>query len=92
VLVGNWSGNYADGKSPTFWSGSVAILKQFVETGQSVQYGQCWVFSGVLTTGNFVFLSRVFMSVLQFLCLRNLYLHSVMYRVKSARNNLPYPK
>ena len=53
MLVGNWSGDYDDGKSPTYWNGSVAILKQFVTSGQSVKYGQCWVFSGVLTTGKY---------------------------------------
>nr|CAB3266929.1 protein-glutamine gamma-glutamyltransferase K [Phallusia mammillata] len=49
VLIGNWSGDYEDGKSPGDWVGSVAILKQYLETGP-VKYGQCWVFSGVLTT------------------------------------------
>nr|XP_002119887.1 protein-glutamine gamma-glutamyltransferase K [Ciona intestinalis] len=50
VLVGNWSGDYSGGRSPSFWHGSTAILKQFVKTGKPVNYGQCWVFSGVLTS------------------------------------------
>lgn len=50
ILVGNWSGKYGDGKSPTVWSGSVAILEQYYQTKQPVKYGQCWVFSAVLTT------------------------------------------
>ncbi|XP_077993726.1 protein-glutamine gamma-glutamyltransferase K-like [Glandiceps talaboti] len=50
VLVGNWSGNYASGTKPTKWTGSVAILEQYNRTKQPVQFGQCWVFSGVLTT------------------------------------------
>ncbi|XP_062412801.1 protein-glutamine gamma-glutamyltransferase K-like [Sardina pilchardus] len=51
VLEGNWSGNYAGGTSPTGWSGSVDILKQYHSSnGTPVRYGQCWVFSGVTTT------------------------------------------
>nr|CAB3266932.1 transglutaminase [Phallusia mammillata] len=50
IIWGNWSGDYADGKSPTSWSGSVQIMKQWNETNEAVKYGQCWVFSGVLTT------------------------------------------
>ena len=50
VLEGNWSGNYEDGESPTFWNGSVKILQKFYETKKPVKYGQCWVFSGVMTT------------------------------------------
>ena len=33
-----------------FWSWKVKIIKQFMETGEPVKYGQCWVFSGLLTT------------------------------------------
>ncbi|KAI6655182.1 protein-glutamine gamma-glutamyltransferase K [Oopsacas minuta] len=50
VLVGNWSGDYSGGKAPTAWTGSAMILNQFVKSGDIVKYGQCWVFSGVLTT------------------------------------------
>ena len=51
VLTGNWSGDYSGGKSPLSWTGSAAILEQYYEQKYSVQFGQCWVFSGVLTTG-----------------------------------------
>ena len=51
LLVGNWSGRYDDGTSPTDWVGSAEILAEFNRTKQSVSYGQCWVFSGVQTSG-----------------------------------------
>ncbi|XP_031574152.1 protein-glutamine gamma-glutamyltransferase K-like [Actinia tenebrosa] len=50
VLIGNWSGYYADGTSPRAWAGSVAILKEFSKKKNPVKYGQCWVFSGLVTT------------------------------------------
>ena len=50
VIVGRWDGDYADGTAPAAWTGSVPILEEFVETGESVKYGQCWVFAGVVTT------------------------------------------
>ncbi|KAF1632333.1 Protein-glutamine gamma-glutamyltransferase 4, partial [Eudyptes filholi] len=50
VLLGNWSGNYSNGTSPTDWIGSVSILQKYYKTKKPVCYGQCWVFSGVLTT------------------------------------------
>lgn len=49
VLVGNWSGKYDDGVSPSKWAGSTKILKQWKRDGP-VRYGQCWVFSCVTTT------------------------------------------
>ncbi|KAF6022093.1 F13A1 [Bugula neritina] len=50
ILTGRWDGEYSDGVSPTKWTGSVAILQKYMETKQPVEYGQCWVFSGVMTT------------------------------------------
>eukprot|EP00058_Branchiostoma_floridae_P017392 XP_002602880.1 hypothetical protein BRAFLDRAFT_103263 [Branchiostoma floridae] len=51
VLEGNWSGDYSWGTPPTGWNGSVGILRQWGTERRPVRYGQCWVFSGVLTTG-----------------------------------------
>ena len=51
IMIGNWSGDYADGTSPMAWSGSGAILEQYLQTKRAVKYAQCWVFGGVLTTG-----------------------------------------
>ncbi|NWI71096.1 TGM3 glutamyltransferase, partial [Todus mexicanus] len=51
VLLGNWSGNYEDGKSPSSWTGSGEILQNWKKSGfRPVRYGQCWVFAAVLTT------------------------------------------
>ncbi|EEC09530.1 hemocyte protein-glutamine gamma-glutamyltransferase, putative, partial [Ixodes scapularis] len=51
LITGNWSGNYDDGTAPWMWTGSSAILEQYVKTaGESVKYGQCWVFAGVCNT------------------------------------------
>ncbi|XP_077293635.1 hemocyte protein-glutamine gamma-glutamyltransferase-like [Arctopsyche grandis] len=50
VLVGRWDGEYEDGTAPAAWTGSAAILEQFLETQDEVSYGQCWVFAGVVTT------------------------------------------
>lgn len=51
LLVGRWDGDYKDGTSPHAWTGSVAIMEQYLsEGGQPVKYGQCWVFSGVVVT------------------------------------------
>lgn len=50
VLIGNWSGDYEGGTSPLDWSGSVDILQEYNKNKTPVKYGQCWVFSGVVTT------------------------------------------
>jgi len=50
VLYGRWDGKYAGGFSPTAWNGSVNILKRWDAKNAPVKYGQCWVFSGILTT------------------------------------------
>ena len=51
ILVGNWSGDYSGGESPLSWTGSAEILAQFERRKRPVKYAQCWVFSGVQTTG-----------------------------------------
>lgn len=50
VLVGNWSGEYANGVAPTAWTGSADILSRYWTTNTPVRYAQCWVFAGVLTS------------------------------------------
>uniref|UniRef100_A0A8C3IIU4 Transglutaminase 4 n=1 Tax=Chrysemys picta bellii TaxID=8478 RepID=A0A8C3IIU4_CHRPI len=51
VLFGNWSGTYTGGTSPVAWTGSAPILQKYYKTKKPICFGQCWVFSGVLTTG-----------------------------------------
>ncbi|XP_032091573.1 protein-glutamine gamma-glutamyltransferase 4 isoform X1 [Thamnophis elegans] len=50
ILHANWTGHYTGGTAPLAWTGSVPILQQYYRTQKSVLYGQCWVFSGVITT------------------------------------------
>jgi len=51
ILQGNWSGDYTGGTAPYKWAGSARILEEYVKQGyRPVKYGQCWVFSAVVTT------------------------------------------
>ncbi|KAM4741248.1 transglutaminase 5, like [Anableps anableps] len=51
VLKGNWTGDFKQGVSPSKWTGSGDILRQWAQSGYSpVKYGQCWVFAAVMCT------------------------------------------
>lgn len=51
LLEGRWSGDYRGGTPPTAWTGSVAILEEYLRGGgRPVKYGQCWVFSALTVT------------------------------------------
>ncbi|CAG9854837.1 unnamed protein product [Phyllotreta striolata] len=50
AVMGNWSTDQSGGTPPTKWVGSKEILQQYYKKKKPVKYGQCWVFSGVLTT------------------------------------------
>lgn len=51
VLFGRWTETYPKNCTPpTAWTGSVAILEKFWKKKYFVKYGQCWVFSGLVTT------------------------------------------
>ncbi|CAG9854836.1 unnamed protein product [Phyllotreta striolata] len=51
LLEGKWDGDYSDGTSPFSWTGSTAILEQYLTTGGApVKYGQCWVYSATTVT------------------------------------------
>ena len=56
VLVGKWQQPYDDGIEPWEWNGSVKILDQYLESGgKAVKYGQCWVFSAVTVSSEYLF-------------------------------------
>lgn len=55
VVMGNWSENFDGGIPPTKWLGSMEILQKYYKKRKPVKYGQCWVFSGVLTTSTSLF-------------------------------------
>ncbi|XP_029193882.2 protein-glutamine gamma-glutamyltransferase K-like [Acropora millepora] len=51
VLFGRWTETYPKNCTPpSAWTGSVAILEKFWKKKYFVKYGQCWVFSGLVTT------------------------------------------
>ncbi|XP_012943258.1 protein-glutamine gamma-glutamyltransferase K [Aplysia californica] len=51
VLEGRWTEKYPkDCTLPWSWTGSVKILKEFMDSGKPVKFGQCWVFSGLVTS------------------------------------------
>lgn len=50
-VLGNWSEDFSGGTAPTKWAGSVDIMQKYWEKKRPVKYGQCWVFGGVLSTG-----------------------------------------
>lgn len=51
ILVGKWRGSYDDGTKPNSWTDSPSIIREWKENEMTaVKYGQCWVFSGILTT------------------------------------------
>ena len=58
LLAETISGENKDGRLPTMWSGSVNILKQYVENAlaskgnnpEPVKYGHCFVYAGLVTT------------------------------------------
>lgn len=50
ILLGRWDGNYTDGKHPCAWVGSSDIIQKYHKEKNSIKYGQCWVYGGVLAT------------------------------------------
>jgi transglutaminase 1 len=55
MLFGNWGkelSEYSGGTHPIKWVGSLKILQKYYEKKKPVKYAQCWVYAGVLTTGN----------------------------------------
>lgn len=54
AVMGNWSTDFSGGTAPTEWMGSKKIMQEYYKKKKPVRYGQCWVFSGVLTTGEYL--------------------------------------
>ena len=54
ILEGKWGEPYDDGTEPWLWTGSVAIIEEYMKNKgeMPVKYGQCWVFSALIVTGN----------------------------------------
>jgi len=51
VLTGRWTKEWPEKcVKPWEWVGSVKIMEEYMRTKRPVRYGQCWVFSGLLTT------------------------------------------
>lgn len=51
LLIGRWSDDYSAGTSPSVWSSTMPILNKYMESGgNSVKYGQCFVFASALVT------------------------------------------
>ncbi|EDO43696.1 predicted protein, partial [Nematostella vectensis] len=51
ILYGRWTEKYPKNSTkPWDWVGSVKILEKFDRRKYTVRYGQCWVFSGLVTT------------------------------------------
>ena len=56
VLMGRWNEPYDDregARAPWEWTGSAEILARYADAAgaRPVRYGQCWVFSAVVVTG-----------------------------------------
>ncbi|KAK2520806.1 erythrocyte membrane protein band 4.2 [Columba guinea] len=51
VLLGKWEGSFHSHENPSRWDSSVVILQKWRQDNyKPVQYGQCWVFAGVMCT------------------------------------------
>lgn len=51
VLYGKWTGDYTGGINPSAWSSVPTIINRYMESGgNSVKYGQCFVFAAAFNT------------------------------------------
>lgn len=50
VLRGRWGSDYTGGTEPWAWTGSPAILEEYMKAKEPVKYGQCWNYCGLTTT------------------------------------------
>uniref|UniRef100_A0A8C4TYJ8 protein-glutamine gamma-glutamyltransferase n=1 Tax=Falco tinnunculus TaxID=100819 RepID=A0A8C4TYJ8_FALTI len=50
-IIRKWQGSFNSHENPSRWDGSMVILQKWRQDNyKPVQYGQCWVFAGVMCT------------------------------------------
>lgn len=94
ILVGLWSSNeedYADGTEPTAWSGSEAILQEYMKRKRPVKYAQCWVFGGTLTTSEMRLSYCIYFSISLYLLIVSGISYNILFSFSLALRTIGIP-
>lgn len=51
VMFGNWTGDYSGGRAPCAWGSSPAILDEYMKDSRAMKWGQCFMYSAIMTSG-----------------------------------------